>query len=106
MKKFKKGEEMKESKFDFIGEDIISSSEKYEDIVSSSQGKKRKGKHYRKHKHGIAGFFQKIGIAISDYWHNLKKWQKQTIVTVSAVVWFVLFCFRLSLLFLTIITTI
>ena len=77
---------MKESKFDFIGEDIISSSEKYEDIVSSSQGKKRKGKHYRKHKHGIAGFFQKIGIAISDYWHNLKKWQKQTIVTVSAVV--------------------
>ena len=33
---------MKESKFDFIDEDIVSSTEKYEDIISNSSGIEKK----------------------------------------------------------------
>lgn len=41
---------------------------------------------FRKKKHGIAGFFQKIGIGISEWWQKLKKWQKITYSTIASIV--------------------
>ena len=46
--------------------------------------------HFKKKKRGLAGFFQKIGNYIADWWHSLKKWQKAICISVSSVVALVL----------------
>lgn len=45
-----------------------------------------KSHRFKKKKRGIAGFFQRIGTAISGWWKRLKKWQKITLSTVTAFV--------------------
>ncbi len=40
---------------------------------------------YKKKRHGIAGFFQKLGGAISNWWKNLKKWQKAVCISLSSL---------------------
>ena len=45
-----------------------------------------KSNRFKKKKHGIAGFFQKIGNAVANWWKNLKKWQKVTCVSLSSLV--------------------
>lgn len=45
----------------------------------------KKGR-YKKKRHGIAGFFQKIGNAISNWWKGLKKWQKAICISVSSII--------------------
>lgn len=53
----------------------------FEDIMSDSHYYGGGTKRYRKKKHGISGFFQKIG----DWWHARKRWQKRTIISVASV---------------------
>ncbi len=54
------------------------------DLMSSS--KKNKTRRYKKKKHGVAGFFQKMGENIADWWKGLQKWQKITVCGFSSVV--------------------
>ncbi len=49
-----------------------------------------KSHHFKKKKRGIAGFFQKMGTTISEWWKGLKKWQKITVSAVTSVVALVL----------------
>lgn len=71
---------MEENKdfFDFGSEDIFSSSasstQDYEDIVSSS---KMRGKHYAK---------KKRGNAFTKWWRGCKKWQKACMITATSLV--------------------
>ncbi len=71
---------MEENKdfFDFGSEDIFSSSasstQDYEDIVSSS---KMRGKHYAK---------KKRGNAFTKWWRSCKKWQKACMITATSLV--------------------
>lgn len=53
----------------------------FEDIMSDSHYYGGGTKRYRKKKHGISGFFQKIG----DWWNARKRWQKRTIISVASV---------------------
>ncbi len=53
----------------------------FEDIVSDSAFVTGNGKKYRKKKRGIKRLFERIGF----WWYSLKKWQKQTIITVTSV---------------------
>ena len=64
--------------FEFLGEDIYSSTERtsdhFEDIVSDS---KMKGKHYSKRKRGNK---------FTNWWRGLQKWQRVTAVSCTSVV--------------------
>ncbi len=53
------------------------------DLISMSTGHSRR---FKKKKHGIAGFFQKIGDGIANWWRPLKKWQKGVIISLSSIV--------------------
>ena len=44
------------------------------DIMSADEA--YKSQKFKKKKRGIAGFFQKIGTAIANWWHPLKRWKK------------------------------
>ena len=65
-------------------EDIISdtslSGDGFTDI--SSVSRRSKHKHYVKKKHGIAGFFQRMG----NGWRKLKTWKKGVIITATSLV--------------------
>ncbi len=65
-------------------EDIVSdtsfSKDEFVDISSSNPS--QKGKHYAKKKHGISGFFQRVG----QWWKNLKKFPKAAIITATSLV--------------------
>ncbi|MBQ3816844.1 MAG: LCP family protein [Clostridia bacterium] len=58
----------------------------FEDIISDSRYMRKGKKRYRKKKHGIVGFFQKIGYKISDWWYNLSRNSKRAIISLSSVV--------------------
>ena len=64
--------------FEFLGEDIYSSTERtsdhFEDIVSDS---KMKGRHYSKRKRGNK---------FTNWWRGLQKWQRVTAVSCTSVV--------------------
>lgn len=64
--------------FEFLGEDIYSSTERasdhFEDIVSDS---KMKGKHYSKRKRGNK---------FTNWWRGLQKWQRVTAISCTSVV--------------------
>ena len=51
-------------------------------IDISSQSTNYKNKNFKKKKHGIAGFFQRIG----EGWKNMRRWKKATIITVVSLV--------------------
>ena len=46
-------------------------------IDLSSQSINYKNKNYKKKKHGVAGFFQRIG----EGWKNMRRWKKAVIIT-------------------------
>ena len=54
------------------------------DIYSADEHYK---KHvYKKKKRGILGFFARIGEGIANGWRKLKKWQKSTVSTLTAII--------------------
>ena len=50
-------------------------------IDLSSQSINYKNKNYKKKKHGVAGFFQRIG----EGWKNMRRWKKAVIITVVSL---------------------
>ncbi len=67
-------------------EDITSSSKKEEFVDLSSMSSNYRSKHYKKKKHGIAGFFQNIGSKFSKWWKKAGKLQKASIISVTSLV--------------------
>ncbi|MBR2447574.1 MAG: hypothetical protein IKB29_01170, partial [Clostridia bacterium] len=49
-----------------------------------------KNRSFKKKKRGIAGFFAKIGEAISNWWKGMKKWQKTLFCVFTSLVAIVL----------------
>lgn len=66
------------------------------DIICADQ--EYKSHNYKKKKRGIAGFFQKIGTAIANWWRSLKKWKKILISVATSLVAIIL---ALLIVFLT-----
>ncbi len=62
---------------------IPEENEKFDIIDKDEQYKSH---NFKKKKHGIAGFFQKIGQKIADWWRPLKKWKKIVISASTSVV--------------------
>lgn len=58
------------------------------DIVSTDN--EYKNRSFKKKKRGIAGFFAKIGDGISNWWKNMKKWQKTLFCVFTSLVAIVL----------------
>jgi LCP family protein required for cell wall assembly len=45
-----------------------------------------KSRSFKRKKRGAAGFFEKIGSSIANWWKNLKKWKKITLCVVTSIV--------------------
>ncbi len=66
------------------------------DIVTTN--KKYKSHRFKKKKRGIAGFFQKLGTAIANWWKPLKRWKKVLISVGTALLAIIL---ALAIVFFT-----
>lgn len=58
----------------------------FQDIMSDSHYITGGKKHYRKRRHGVIGFFQRIGYKIADWWYNLHREQKRAVIAISCIV--------------------